>query len=133
MVLFQSPNVFPGFLDAEDTARAFTPEGWLATGDLGLCPCCKVGRLQVIAVLQGQARLPLPTCVVAQLCRGAAMSRGHVHGFASQHKTGWGWCCTLCWSDPARGRTTRLHSDLIQAFVSARSNACRLELSQPRS
>lgn len=35
MVLFQSPNVFPGFLDAEDTARAFTPDGWLATGDLG--------------------------------------------------------------------------------------------------
>lgn len=69
MVLFRSPNVFPGFLDADDTARAFTPEGRLATGDLGLCPCCKVGRLQVIAVLQGQARLHLPTCVVAQLCR----------------------------------------------------------------
>ena len=35
MVLFQSPNVFPGFLDPTDTAHAFTPEGWLATGDLG--------------------------------------------------------------------------------------------------
>ncbi|WP_210546650.1 acyl-CoA synthetase [Rhodoferax sp. PAMC 29310] len=35
MVLFQSPNVFPGFLDPVDTAHAFTPEGWLATGDLG--------------------------------------------------------------------------------------------------
>lgn len=35
MVRFQSSNVFPGFLDAEDTARAFTPDGWLATGDLG--------------------------------------------------------------------------------------------------
>lgn len=35
MVLFKSPNVFPGFLDPLDTEHAFTPEGWLATGDLG--------------------------------------------------------------------------------------------------
>ena len=35
MLLFKSPNVFPGFLDADDTARAFTTDGWLATGDLG--------------------------------------------------------------------------------------------------
>ena len=35
MVLFKSPNVFSGFLDAEDTAKAFTADGWLATGDLG--------------------------------------------------------------------------------------------------
>lgn len=35
MVLFKSPNVFPGFLDPIDTERAFTPDGWLATGDLG--------------------------------------------------------------------------------------------------
>jgi fatty-acyl-CoA synthase len=35
MVLFKSPNVFSGFLDADDTAKAFTAEGWLATGDLG--------------------------------------------------------------------------------------------------
>jgi len=35
MLLFKSPNVFPGFLDPQDTARAFTPDGWLATGDLG--------------------------------------------------------------------------------------------------
>ena len=35
MVLFKSPNVFSGFIDAEDTARAFTADGWLATGDLG--------------------------------------------------------------------------------------------------
>jgi len=35
MVLFQSPNLFSGFLDAADTAKAFTQNGWLATGDLG--------------------------------------------------------------------------------------------------
>ena len=35
MVLFKSPNVFSGFLDAADTAKAFTTDGWLATGDLG--------------------------------------------------------------------------------------------------
>ena len=35
MVLFQSPNLFSGFLDAADTAKAFTQDGWLATGDLG--------------------------------------------------------------------------------------------------
>ncbi len=38
--------------------------------DVNLCPCCKVGRLQVTAVLQGQARLPAPTCAVAQHSRG---------------------------------------------------------------
>jgi len=36
MVLFRSPNVFPGYLDADDTAAAFTPDGWLITGDIGL-------------------------------------------------------------------------------------------------
>jgi fatty-acyl-CoA synthase len=35
MVLFKSPNVFSGFLDAQDTAKAFAADGWLATGDLG--------------------------------------------------------------------------------------------------
>jgi fatty-acyl-CoA synthase len=35
MAQFKSPNNFSGFLDPEDTAKAFTPDGWLATGDLG--------------------------------------------------------------------------------------------------
>jgi fatty-acyl-CoA synthase len=35
MVLFKSPNMFSGFLDPSDNAKAFTPDGWLATGDLG--------------------------------------------------------------------------------------------------
>lgn len=35
MVLFKSPNMFSGFLNPDDNAKAFTSDGWLATGDLG--------------------------------------------------------------------------------------------------
>ena len=42
----------------------------VAKMDVSLCPCCKVGQLHVVAVLQGQARLAAPTCAVAQHNRG---------------------------------------------------------------
>lgn len=35
MVLFQSPNLFSGYLDPAHNEGALTPEGWLVTGDLG--------------------------------------------------------------------------------------------------
>ncbi len=53
---------------ATESAQGFMAR--VARMDVNLCPCCKVGRLQVTAVLQGQARLPAPTCAVAQHSRG---------------------------------------------------------------
>ena len=53
---------------AIESAQGFMAR--VAKIDVGLCPCCKVGRLQVTAVLQGQARLPEPAGVVAQPIRG---------------------------------------------------------------
>ncbi|MCY6382926.1 acyl-CoA synthetase [Hoeflea prorocentri] len=35
MFLFKAPNVFPGFLNEEETRKAFTSDGWLVTGDVG--------------------------------------------------------------------------------------------------
>ncbi len=42
----------------------------VARMDVGVCPCCKVGRLQVTAVLQGQTRLSVPAQPVAHPSRG---------------------------------------------------------------
>lgn len=43
---------------ARESAQGFMAR--VAKMDVSLCPRCKVGRLQVTAVLQGQARLPPP-------------------------------------------------------------------------
>jgi hypothetical protein len=43
---------------ATESAQAFMAR--VASIDVSVCPCCKVGRLHVAAVLAGQARLPAP-------------------------------------------------------------------------
>lgn len=45
MVLFRSPNLFSGFVDEAENARAFTSDGWLASGDLGWLD--EAGRLHL--------------------------------------------------------------------------------------
>ena len=50
MVLYQGPNLFSGYLDAAETARSFTPDGWLITGDVGFIDA--QGRLH----LSGRAK-----------------------------------------------------------------------------
>jgi len=51
----QMPDLNP---QALESAQAFMAR--VNRMDVGLCPCCKVGHLQVTAMLQGQARLPPP-------------------------------------------------------------------------
>jgi hypothetical protein len=58
----------PSSPQAMESAQGFMAR--VAKMDVGLCPCCRLGRLQVVAVLQGQARLPAPTCAVAPHSRG---------------------------------------------------------------
>jgi hypothetical protein len=53
---------------AMESAQGFMAR--VAKMDVGLCPCCKVGRLQVTAVLQGQAHLPPPPSSALPLNRG---------------------------------------------------------------
>ena len=50
MVLYQGPNLFSGYLDAAETARSFTPDSWLITGDVGFID--EQGRLH----LSGRAK-----------------------------------------------------------------------------
>jgi fatty-acyl-CoA synthase len=45
MVLYKGPNLFSGYLDAAETARSFTPDGWLITGDVGFLD--EQGRLHL--------------------------------------------------------------------------------------
>ena len=51
----QMPAVNP---QAIESAQAFMQR--VARLDVPVCPCCKVGRLHVVAVMVGQARLPAP-------------------------------------------------------------------------
>jgi hypothetical protein len=53
---------------AAESAQGFLAR--VAKMDVNLCPCCKVGRLHVSAVLQGQVRLPTPACAVTRPIRG---------------------------------------------------------------
>ncbi len=53
---------------AMESAQGFMAR--VANIDVGLCPCCKLGRLQVCAVLQAPARLPSPAHAAARHNRG---------------------------------------------------------------
>ena len=51
-----------------ESAQAFMQR--VARMDVLLCPCCKVGRLHVAAVLMGQAHLPAPASTAMPQGRG---------------------------------------------------------------
>ena len=53
---------------AVESAQAFMTR--VALIDVLLCPCCKVGRLHVVAVLMGQARLSAPGNTLMPQARG---------------------------------------------------------------
>lgn len=53
---------------AAESARAFMAR--VATMDVSLCPCCKMGRLHIIATLAGLTQLPTPNCTVSAQSRG---------------------------------------------------------------
>jgi hypothetical protein len=53
---------------AMESAQGFMAR--VARMDVGLCPCCKAGRLQVTAVLQGPGRLPVPAGAIEHQSRG---------------------------------------------------------------
>jgi hypothetical protein len=53
---------------AIESAQAFLRR--VAKIDVGLCPCCKIGRLRVAATLKGSAQLPAPGGTVLTQSRG---------------------------------------------------------------
>ena len=53
---------------AIESAKAFMAR--VAKTNAGLCPCCKAGRLRVVAALAGLGRLPGPASTVAPHSRG---------------------------------------------------------------
>jgi len=53
---------------ATESAKDFMAR--LARIDVGLCPCCKLGRLHVTATLAGLKQLPSPGCAVLTQNRG---------------------------------------------------------------
>ena len=65
LAAFQMPAPNPQGLAC---AQAFMAR--VARVDVGLCPCCGVGRLRVAAVLVGQQRLPAPASPLVPECRG---------------------------------------------------------------
>ena len=50
------------------SARAFMAR--VARMDIGLCPCCRTGRLRVVASLAGLPYLPAPGASGLAVCRG---------------------------------------------------------------
>ena len=58
----------PSNPQAKESAQLFMAR--VAKVDVGLCPCCGLGRLYVTAVLVGMARLPAPGGSLVPVCRG---------------------------------------------------------------
>ena len=54
----KSDFLFPVHALSLESAQAFMAH--VASIDMSVCPCCKVGRLHVASVLAGQPRLPAP-------------------------------------------------------------------------
>ncbi len=61
-------QILPSNPLASESAQAFMAR--VAQIDVLLCPCCKLGRLRVTAVLVGLGRLPAPECALVPGCRG---------------------------------------------------------------
>lgn len=61
-------QVPPSNPQALDSAQAFMAR--VARVDVGMCPCCKAGRLHVTAVLVGLDHLPSPVSAPVTECRG---------------------------------------------------------------